>query len=89
LRLGYLFMEPDTGHMACGTSGKGRFPSPERIVDFVKGILNKSNDYEGLKVLVTAGPTREPIDPVRYISNHSSGKMDMRLQKPPWREGLV
>jgi len=43
-------------------------------VDFVKGILNKSNDYEGLKVLVTAGPTREPIDPVRYISNHSSGR---------------
>jgi len=50
------------GAYGCGTSGKGRFPSPERIVDFVKGILNKSNDYEGLKVLVTAGPTREPID---------------------------
>lgn len=85
--LGYLFMEPDTGHMACGTSGKGRFPSPERIVDFVKGILNKSNDYEGLKVLVTAGPTREPIDPVRYISNHSSGKMGYAVAKAALERG--
>jgi len=73
--------------MACGTSGKGRFPSPERIVDFVKGILNKSNDYEGLKVLVTAGPTREPIDPVRYISNHSSGKMGYAVAKAALERG--
>lgn len=73
--LGYLFMEPDTGVMAEGTSGKGRLPEPPAIVETVVGILKPRKDLEGLKVLVTAGPTREPIDPVRYITNHSSGKM--------------
>lgn len=73
--LGYLFMEPDTGVMAEGTSGKGRLPEPAAIVDQVSRILKPVRDLEGFKILVTAGPTREPIDPVRYISNHSSGKM--------------
>lgn len=73
--LGYLFMEPDTGVMACGTSGKGRLPEPIDIVNFISDILGKKRDMDGLKVLITAGPTREAIDPVRYISNHSSGKM--------------
>lgn len=73
--LGYLFMEPGTGVMAEGTSGKGRLPEPDVIVETVAGILKPRRDLEGLKVLVTAGPTREPIDPVRYITNHSSGKM--------------
>lgn len=85
--LGYLFMEPDTGLMACGTNGKGRFPSPEAIVDYVKGILSKKSDYEGLRILVTAGPTREPIDPVRYISNHSSGKMGYAVAKAALERG--
>jgi len=84
---GYLFMEPDTGLMACGTSGKGRFPSPERVVDYVKEILMRDADYEGLKILVTAGPTREPIDPVRYISNHSSGKMGYAVAKAALERG--
>jgi len=87
--LGYLFMEPETGLMACGTSGKGRFPSPETIVDYVKGILKRSSDYEGLKILVTAGPTREPIDPVRYISNHSSGKMGYAVAKAALDRGAA
>ena len=73
--LGYLFMEPDTGVMAEGASGKGRLPEPPVIVEKILGILKPGRDLEGLKVMVTAGPTREPIDPVRYITNHSSGKM--------------
>ena len=74
--LGYLFMEPDTGAMAeAGMSGKGRLPEPPVIVEEVLDILKPRRDLGGLKVLVTAGPTREPLDPVRYITNHSSGKM--------------
>jgi len=73
--LGYIFMEPESGLMACGTSGRGRLPSPETIVSFVKGILTKNRDYSDIRVLVTAGPTREAIDPVRFITNPSSGKM--------------
>ena len=72
---GYMFMEPDTGMLAEGTSGKGRLPEPPDIVREILRILTVKKDMEGLKVLITAGPTREPIDPVRYISNRSSGKM--------------
>lgn len=72
---GYIFMEPDTGVMAEGSSGKGRLPEPPVIAERVIDILCPKRDLQGLKLLVTAGPTREPIDPVRYITNHSSGKM--------------
>ncbi|MDP4091857.1 MAG: bifunctional phosphopantothenoylcysteine decarboxylase/phosphopantothenate--cysteine ligase CoaBC [Bacillota bacterium] len=74
-KLGYLFMEPETGTMAEGSSGKGRLPEPVNIVNRLNNIFNDKNDMYGMKVLITAGPTREAIDPVRYISNHSSGKM--------------
>jgi len=73
--LGYMFMEPDTGMLAEGMSGKGRLPEPPDIVKEVIRVLTVKKDMGGLKVLITAGPTREPIDPVRYISNRSSGKM--------------
>ncbi len=73
--LGYIFMEPDTGVMAEGSSGKGRLPEPTAIVDTALGLLKPVRDLIGLRLLVTAGPTRENIDPVRYISNYSSGKM--------------
>lgn len=73
--LGYSLMEPDTGMMAEGSSGKGRLPEPAAIIEAALDILKPKRDLEGLKILVTAGPTREAIDPVRYISNHSSGKM--------------
>ncbi len=76
--LGYMFMEPEEGRMAEGSSGKGRLPEPAKIVEEICRLLEEGpcdNDLEGLSVLVTAGPTREPIDPVRYISNRSSGKM--------------
>ncbi len=85
--LGYLFMEPDTGVMAEGTSGKGRLPEPSTIVNEVSGILKPVRDMEGFRMLVTAGPTREPIDPVRYISNNSSGKMGYAVAKAAARRG--
>ncbi len=77
--MGYIVLEPDEGHLACGTSGKGRLPEPARLADF---MLNLSpQDLRGLKVLVTAGPTQEALDPVRYLTNHSSGKMGYAIAK--------
>lgn len=73
---GYGFIEPEAGRLACGDEGIGRLADPDRIVEAVEEILaGGRKDYSGRRVLVTAGPTREPIDPVRYISNRSSGKM--------------
>ncbi len=73
--LGYSFLQPDSGRLACGTEGKGRLPEPDEIVAWVVGEIAREKDLSELKVLVTAGPTREAIDPVRYISNGSTGKM--------------
>lgn len=78
-RLGYHFLPPDKGMLACGVEGPGRLPEPAAIVDKVVGLLGRTAVLAGRKVLVTAGPTREPLDPVRYISNHSSGKMGYAL----------
>src|SRR5262249_41813384 len=72
---GVTLIQPGVGQMACRTYGPGRLAPVEDIVDYVLGLLNRSRDFEGRKVLVTAGPTVEDIDPVRYISNRSSGKM--------------
>lgn len=72
--LGYLFMEPAMGLLACGDEGKGKFPEPADIAERVVELLYPK-DLLGKKVLVTAGPTREKIDPVRFITNHSTGKM--------------
>ncbi|MGB2990275.1 MAG: bifunctional phosphopantothenoylcysteine decarboxylase/phosphopantothenate--cysteine ligase CoaBC, partial [Candidatus Zixiibacteriota bacterium] len=73
-KLGYKFIEPETGDLACGT-GKGRLPEPEIIVGQVVKFLTGKRDLEGRSILVTAGRTQEPLDPVRYLSNRSSGKM--------------
>lgn len=74
--LGYLFMEPEIGLMAAeGEYGKGRLPEPKVILEEITKVICPETDLKGIKVLITAGPTREPIDPVRYISNYSSGKM--------------
>lgn len=86
-KLGYLFIEPGTGVMACGTSGKGRLPEPEAIVKEAAGILIPKKDFTNKKVLITAGPTREAIDPVRYITNHSSGKMGYAIASAAARRG--
>ncbi len=73
---GVTVMPPGVGMLACGTSGAGRLPEPQQIVDFVNGFFaRREGDLRGLKVLVTAGGTREPIDPVRFVGNRSSGKM--------------
>lgn len=77
--LGYHFLPPDEGLLACGVEGPGRLPEPAAIVARAAALLGAGDDLAGRKVLVTAGPTREAIDPVRYISNHSSGKMGYAL----------
>ena len=76
---GVQVIQPETGQMACRTYGPGRLAPVEEIVEHVMGVLNRRHDLEGRKVLVTAGPTVEDIDPVRYISNRSSGKMGYAL----------
>lgn len=79
--LGYFFIEPESGLLACGTEGIGRLPAPEVIVDKVVELLTKKSDLTGKKILITAGGTQEAIDPVRYIGNRSSGKMGYALAK--------
>ncbi len=72
---GYRVIKPDTGYLACGDTGAGKLPSEEVLLSYILRELRFEKDLTGKKVLVTAGPTREAIDPVRYISNHSTGKM--------------
>lgn len=84
--LGYLVIEPDSGTMACGEEGSGRLPEWEQVADQVLREIT-TRDLEGQKVLVTAGPTREPYDPVRFISNRSSGKMGYALARTAFRRG--
>ena len=76
---GVRFVGPEAGHLACGDDDVGRMSEPEQIVEAVEAILNPLRDLEGLNVLVTAGPTVERIDPVRYITNRSTGKMGYAL----------
>ncbi len=83
---GYLFMVPGYGELACKTEGYGRLPEIPDIVEEVESILTPK-DLQGEKILVTAGPTREPFDPVRYITNYSSGKMGYALAIAAKRRG--
>ena len=76
---GFLFIEPESGILACGDEGKGRLASPQSIVNRIVEILKPKRDYEGKTVLVTLGSTREYIDPVRFITNASSGKMGLAI----------
>ncbi len=76
---GHRFVDPEDGYLACGTIGPGRMAEPERIAAAVMETLHPRHDLEGETVLITAGPTQEPLDPVRYISNRSSGKMGYSL----------
>lgn len=75
--MGFRFIEPSEGFLACGYVGKGRLEEPEKIVEVLSEFFHNQNTTQlrGKKVIITAGPTREKIDPVRYITNHSSGKM--------------
>ncbi len=74
-RYGWHILEPATGHLACGTNGKGKMPEPETILQHVLLQCACEKDLQGQRILVTAGPTREAVDPVRFLTNHSSGKM--------------
>jgi phosphopantothenoylcysteine decarboxylase/phosphopantothenate--cysteine ligase len=79
LGLGYRFLEPERGHLASGREGIGRFPSEERILQAIEEIFAEGALLQGRRVLVTAGPTREMLDPMRCITNKSSGKMGYAL----------
>ena len=76
-----------SGWLACGVTGVGRLPEPEAIVDWLESQMCKSNELEGITVLVTAGGTQENIDPVRYIGNRSSGKMGYAIAEQAARMG--
>jgi phosphopantothenoylcysteine decarboxylase/phosphopantothenate--cysteine ligase len=83
---GVIVLDPDSGLLACGDEGSGRMPDPPVLAEFVKQQF-ATRDLEGRSILVTAGPTREPIDPVRYISNRSSGKMGYAIAEAARRRG--
>ncbi len=88
LRLrGHVIVEPEDGMLACGMVGPGRLAEPVRIADAVAGLFLRARDLDGETVLVTAGPTQEPIDPVRFITNRSSGKMGYALAEAAAQRG--
>lgn len=78
---GWEIILPASGRLACGAVGKGKLPEPEVLLDYVMRFLAMPHDLEGKRVLVTAGPTQEALDPVRYLTNHSSGKMGCAIAK--------
>ena len=80
-KYGIKVIEPAEGHLACGDSGKGKLPEPEFLLDEIIYEIGYKKDLKGKKILVTAGPTQESIDPVRYITNHSTGKMGYSIAK--------
>jgi phosphopantothenoylcysteine decarboxylase/phosphopantothenate--cysteine ligase len=84
---GVTVLEPEIGDLASGLSGRGRLPEIEHIVEALLALLHPVRDLTGERVLVTAGPTREPLDPVRYLSNRSSGKMGYSLAQAALRRG--
>lgn len=87
IHYGYHIIEPGSGRLACGDVGAGKLADPESIVSEVIRYFTKSQKLKGKKILVTAGPTQEPIDPVRYISNRSSGKMGYAIATEALKEG--
>src|SRR6188472_517888 len=88
--IGYRILEPDAGPLAVGEgSGPGRLPEPETVVAHVGRLLEAPGAPRGKRVVVTAGPTREPVDPVRFLSNRSSGKMGVAIAAAAWRRGAA
>ncbi len=86
--LGYLIIDPEEGELASGLYGVGRMAEPEKIIEFIKDFFSMAKfDLKGKKILVTAGPTYEPIDPVRFIGNWSSGKMGFEIAKASAHRG--
>lgn len=86
-RYGMHVVEPASGYLACGDTGAGKMPEPELLMEYILQELAFEKDMAGKKVLVTAGPTREAIDPVRYITNHSTGKMGYAIAQAAARRG--
>ncbi len=86
--LGFQVVDPDTGPLAVGEgSGPGRMPEPEAILSYVARLLENRQQLSGKRIVVTAGATREAIDPVRFISNHSTGRMGVAIAEAAWRRG--
>ena len=80
-RYGWEVIAPASGRLACGAVGAGKMPEPETLVQHILRVIGLPHDLAGKRVLVTAGPTREPLDPVRFLTNHSSGKMGYALAR--------
>lgn len=85
--LGYNFVEPESGRLACGDIGKGKLATPETIVNDVVNLLMQKQDLKGKKIVVTAGPTIESVDPMRYITNRSTGKMGYSIANEAIKRG--
>lgn len=86
-RFGYEIIEPAKGRLACGDVGAGKLPTEEVLIDHIERAIARPKDLAGKKVLVTAGPTQEAIDPVRYITNHSTGKMGYAIAREAMLRG--
>ncbi len=86
-KYGYEIITPATGYLACGDTGSGKLPSEETLLSYIMKELHYEKDMTGKKVVVTAGPTMEAIDPVRFISNHSTGKMGYAIAKCAMERG--
>lgn len=84
---GYHVIEPSEGYLACGDAGRGKLPEPEELLEYILQQLAFEKDMAGKKALITAGPTREAIDPVRFITNYSTGKMGYALAQNAARRG--
>ena len=84
---GWEVVEPASGRLACGAEGKGKLPEPEQLLELCLHTLAHEKDLAGRRVLVTAGPTREALDPVRYLTNRSSGRMGYAIAKAAARRG--
>ena len=84
---GYEIIEPASGYLACGDTGRGKLPEPEYLFEYVLDEIQYEKDLIGKRILVTAGPTVESIDPVRFITNHSSGKMGYAIARTAHRRG--
>lgn len=84
---GYHIIEPSSGYLACGDTGRGKLPEPEELLEYILHEAACEKDLTGKKVLITAGATQEAIDPVRYVTNHSTGKMGYALAKNAARRG--
>ena len=86
-KYGYEVITPAVGYLACGDTGAGKMPEPQLLLEYILREIAYEKDMDGMKVLVTAGPTQEPVDPVRYITNHSTGKMGYAIARVCMRRG--